>query len=454
MTARRWAVLGLLATTQLIGVADFSIVNVALPTIGKEFQIGTDELQWVPTAYGLMQAGFVLLGGRLFDVYDRKRVFLVALAVFGAASLAGGLARTPLFLFGARGLQGLAGAVVAPGSLALVTDEFAAGPERHRALGVFGTVASLGFILGTIAGGFLTGLTGWRSVFFINVPLVVAIIAGLAVALHTKAGDQPRPRLDVRGAVVGSTAMLALLAGVSGINGGAVRAGVPIAMAAVLAAVFIGIERNTSDALVPFAIFRSREFTAAVVSMGISNVGFLMVPFTLTYYFQGLLGFSAQETGLLFVPTGVGGIAGGLLAPMLIRHVGLRNTVVAALSLLAGVNVVIVGPGMHAAHALIPVAMGIGGMLVIGSLVSYTIAATSAMEARQMGLAAGLLNTSQFLGGAIGTATAGAIDLPSTLDSYVTAFLVALALVIAMAVTSAVAFGGRQPAPEVMEVRP
>jgi MFS family permease len=446
MTRRRVAILAVLAATQLMGVVDFSIVNVALPSIGRQFALRADQLQWVVSAYVLMQAGFLLLGGRLCDVFDTKRVFLAALAVFGVASLAGGLAPSPLWLFTARGVQGLAGAVLAPGSLSLVTAEFEAGELRNRALSVFGTMAALGFVLGVIIGGALTGFAGWRWVFFVNIPIVAAIFFGSARLLQGKPANRVSPRLDILGAVVGTGAVLAVVSGISLGSGGLPRVAVLISLAGGLFGLFIWIERSSPDALIPLAIFQSRTFTGAILIAGLTNVAGLMVPFTLTLVVQRLLGYSPQATGLIFVPAGVGAMVGGVMTGLVVQHVGLRATIVTALTILAIGGAVVLGPGLHGSAAWLMVGYGVGGIGVIGTLVACTIAATSAVDPGRMGTAGGLLNTSQFLGGAIGTALAGALDAPGTLIAYSTCLLASIAVIVVAGAISFFAFG--RPTPE------
>jgi len=447
MTRQRVAILAVLAATQLMGTVDFSIVTVALPSIGKQFALRPDALQWVVSAYVLMQAGFLLLGGRLCDVLDTKRVFLAALAIFGVASLAGGLAPNALLVFAARGFQGLAGAVLAPGSLALVTAEFETGELRNRALSVFGTVASLGFVLGAIIGGALTGFLGWRSVFFVNLPVVLAISVGTAALLQGKPANRVRPRLDIWGAMVGTAAMLALVGGLSGSSSGLNRVAVLIALAAILLGIFVWVERSSSDALVPLAIFQSRRFTGAILVAALTNLAGLMVPFTLTLVVQHLLGYSPQETGLILVPGGLGGIVGGSVIGLVVHRMGLRAVIVTALIILAIATLPILGPGLHGSAVWVSVGFGVGGIGFIGTSVACTIAATSAVDPGRMGTAGGLLNASQFLGGAIGTALAGVLDTPGTLTAYETCLIAAMAVIVVAAAVSFMAFGPAAPGP-------
>ncbi|HEV2359948.1 MAG TPA: MFS transporter [bacterium] len=434
------AVLALLAATQLIGVMDFSIVIVAIPSIAHEFRLTADQVQWVRSAYALMEAGFLLLGGRVCDAFDTKRVYMGALAVFGIASMAGGLAPNATLVFVARAVQGLAGAILAPGSLVLVTREFEPGDARNRALGVFGSVAMLGLLLGAIFGGVITGFLGWRWVFFVNVPVIAVMLAGSAVLLQQRDRGQVRPRLDIRGAVVGTAAILALIVGISTSSGGALRLVAFTGLAAALLAGFVWIEHVVPDPLVPFTVFRSRQFTGAIVVSGLLQVAAGIVPFTVTLVLQGPLGLQPQAAGLALVPAGLSGIAGGLLVGLAIRRIGLRRTVVVSLALLAGSTAPLVGPGLHGSAAWLALGFAVGALGFIGCSVATTIAATSSVAQKRMGLAGGLLNTFGALGGAIGAVVAGVLDAPGTVTAYATSFVVAPFLFVLAGVVLLVAY--------------
>ena len=441
MSGRRGAVLALLAATQLIGVIDFSIVNVALPSIQRTFALTADLLQWAVSAYVLMQAGFVLLGGRICDAFDTKRVFMAALAAFGIASLAGGLAPNGILLFIARGAQGLAGAVLAPGSIVLVTREFEPGEARNRALGVFGSTAMLGLLIGFISGGVITGYLGWRWVFFVNVPIIAVMLASAAVLLHKQNEGQRHTVLDLPGAVVGTAAVLALIAGISTSSGGVVRLAGFGALSAALLAAFIWIERVAQYPLVPFAVIRSRPFAAATLVFGLINLAAGIVPFTVTLALQNKLGISPQGTGLLFIPAGLSGIAGGLLAGVAVRRVGLRRTIVGGLALLAGSTAPILGPGLHGSAAWVAFGFAVGTTGFVACSVAVTIAWTSAVTPERMGLAGGLFNTFVFLTGAVGAAVAGVLDAPGTVTAYATSLVAALLVLVVAGAVSFVAFG-------------
>ena len=415
----------LLAATQLIGVIDFSIVNVALPSIGRQFGLRADDLQWVVTAYTLVQAGFLLLGGRLCDVFDAKRVFMTALVLFGVASLAGGLAPNAALVFVARGAQGLAGAVLAPGSLVLVTREFEEGESRNRALGVFGTVASLGFVLGVVIGGLLTGFAGWRWVFFVNAPIIAVMVFAAAILLRSDADGASHPPLDLRGALAGTASVLALVAGVATSSFAPRKAAALMAVAAGLFGLFVWIERTAKEPLVPFAVFRSRQFTGAILVAGLTYIALISTIFNNTLILQQFFRLSPQGAGLAFVPGGLLGMAAGSLAGPAVRRFGVRGTALGGVALTAFGCAVILGPGLHGSAFWVAAGNSLTGP-VIFTLVMCTIAATSAIAGERMGLSGGLLNTTQFVCGAVGTAVVGVIDVPGTLEAYATAVMFAL----------------------------
>jgi EmrB/QacA subfamily drug resistance transporter len=442
VSARRAGILAALAATQLMGVINFSIVNVALPSIGREFTLRTDQLRWVVTAYVLMEGGFQLLGGRLCDVFDRKRVFLSALAVFGIGSLASGLAPSAIFEFLARGLQGLAGAVLAPASLALVATEFEEGEPRNRALGVFGTVASVGYIVGVVSGGLITGLAGWRGVFLVNIPLVAAVFIASALLLKTRSLPQAPPGLDARGAVAGTLAVVAVVGGLSQVAtaNGRWLAPLLIGAGAVAMLLFLRIERSARNPLVPFSILRAGQLSGALVVGGLAYVATFITAFTLTLLLQRGLSYSAEATGLILAPAGIGGIIGAGLAGIFARRAGLRIMIAVALAVMAAGTGVIVGPGIHAGVFWVTAGYTVAGIGLVGCLVTCTIAATSAVDVSRLGIAGGLLNTSQFVSGALGTALAGIVDADATIAAYGTSLVVAIGVIGFAAVISTLVF--------------
>jgi MFS family permease len=406
---RRLAILALLAATQLIGVLDFSIVNVALPSIQAQFGLSPGELQWVISAYALTLGGGLLLGGRIADLYERKLVFMAGLAVFSAASLAGGLAPTAPLVFAARAVQGLGGAILLPTALALVTSEFPEGPERNRALGVFGTVASVGFTAGVILGGLLTGVAGWRWVFFVNVPIGLVALAAAWRLLRAGSRQDERPPLDVAGAVLATAAMLALVGGLSQVGpqpASLLRAVGLLAAAAALLAAFVRVESSAPAPLVPPGVFRLPGLAGANLVAGLTIAVASALAFTLTLVVQRDMGFPPQVTGLAFLPAGAGGFLGGTLAGRSLHRLGLPRTAAVALAALVGGTAVVLALGLH---SILWLAAGyaVVGFGIVGTVVVSTVAGTSGVERGRQGLAAGLLSTSQQVGGAVGAALAG-----------------------------------------------
>ncbi len=321
-TARSGPILALLATAQLMGVLDFSIVNVALPGIQQEFHLTSTTLQWIISVYALLLGGFLLVGGRAADLFDRKWVFLIGLGLFSASSLLGGLAPSlPVILF-ARGAQGLGAALLLPAALALLTTTFPEGEARNWALGIFGSVASIGFSVGVILGGVLTSLLSWRWVFFVNVPLGLLLIVGALVLLPSSRPDNERKPLDLIGAILftGAAALLVLTFSQLGSSGtGRIQALTFFLLTLVLVAVFIFVERRASHPLVPLGVFAIRNLSLANLLGVLTFALGSLFAFVLTLYLQNVLGLSALFTGLVFLPAGIGGIFGGQVAAAVIR---------------------------------------------------------------------------------------------------------------------------------------
>jgi EmrB/QacA subfamily drug resistance transporter len=432
---RRVMVLVLLAAAQLIGVLDFSIVNVALPSIGREFHLSSDQLQWVVSAYALTLGGFLLLGGRVADLIDRRLAFMAGLTLFSVASLAGGLSPTPALVFVARAAQGLGGAVLAPVTLAMITAEFPEGEQRNRALGVYGTMAAVGFSAGAMLGGLLTGLAGWRWVFFVNVPIGMAALAGAALLLRPQPRAGARARLDVAGAALATAAMVALVGGLSQLPaaGGAARAALLGGAAAVLLAAFLLVERSAADPLVPLDVFRSRLAISANLVAGLAIVVASGLGFTLTVVAQREMGTSPLATGLAFLPAGVGGILGGSLAGAAVGRVGFRLTAAGALTVLAVGVAVVLALGAGRSIEWLAAGYGVAGVGIVGTVVATTIAATAGAGPVRAGLAAGLLTTAQQVGGALGAAVAGVIDQGATSAAYDASLAAGIAVALAAA---------------------
>jgi EmrB/QacA subfamily drug resistance transporter len=412
--------LALLALTQFVIVLDASIVNVALPSIGRALDFKQDDLSWVVNAYTLTFGGFLLLGGRLADLLGRRRVFIGGLVLFSLASLAGGLAQSDVWLIAARGVQGLGAAIISPAALSLVTTMFAEGAERNRALGVWGAVAGSGGAAGVLLGGVLTQYAGWEWVLFVNVPIGIAA-ALIAPRLLPESRDSESDRVfDVAGATT-VTAGLALLVyalvDANNAGWGSTQTLGLGAIAGLLLAAFVGIEQRTSNPLMPLQIFRLRTVRGAdVVGLLIGMALFAMF-FFLSLYMQQVLGYDALKTGVAYLPLALNIIVSAGVASQLVTRVGFKPTLIAGLVLIGAALVWFaqVSPtGGYVSGVLFPsliVAWGLGL-----AFVSVTVAAVTGTRPDEAGLASGLINTAQQVGGALGLAILAAVANGRTSD--------------------------------------
>ena len=415
--------LALLALTQFVIVLDASIVNVALPSIGRDLQFSQDDLSWVVNAYTLTFGGFLLLGGRLADLLGRRRLFIGGLVLFSVASLAGGLAQSDLQLIAARAVQGLGAALISPAALSLVTTMFAEGAERNRALGVWGAVAGSGGAAGVLAGGMLTEWAGWEWVLFVNVPIgVAAALAAPRLLPESRDADRERA-FDVTGAV-SVTAGLALLVytlvDANDAGWASTQTLVLGGLAIVLLAAFLVVERRTSHPLMPFSIFRLRTLRGANVVGLLIGMALFSMFFFLSLYMQQVLGYDALKTGLAYLPLALGIIVCAGLASVLVTRVGFKPTLIAGLVLIAAGLVWFgqVSPnGTYVGDVLFPSLLAAVGLAF--AFVPVTIAAVTGTRPDEAGLASGLINTSQQVGGALGLAVLAAVASGSTDDAVV-----------------------------------
>jgi EmrB/QacA subfamily drug resistance transporter len=450
---RRWAALVLLAAAELVTVLDATIVNIALPSIGRDLGASTATLSWVINAYVLAFGGLLLLGGRLADLLGRRRIFVAGLLVFGLASLAGGLSASPGMLIAARGVQGLGAALLAPAALALVTSLFPAGAERNKALGIWGSVAGSGAAVGVLLGGILTSGLGWQWVLFINVPITLAVAALTPRLISRSRPAESSRHLDVAGALsVTGAAVTGVYALVTANTAGWASAQTLglLAAAAVLAIAFVLTESRVRAPLVALNIFRNRHLRAANLSMLATGAVIVGLFFFLSLYLQQVLHYSALTAGLSQLP-----LAGLLMvvaagAGTLVEKIGVKPVLLSGLVLLGG--------GM-AWLSRVPVAGSyltdvLGPSLLIGAglglaFVPLTISAVTDVSESRYGLASGLINTSQQIGGALGLAvltavadsqTGHASSLSALTGGYRTALLAgagitALAIITATALT-------------------
>jgi len=417
---RKWLALALLATTQFVIVLDAAIVNVAIPSIGRDLHFSQENLTWIPNAYALTFGGFLLLGGRMADLLGRRRLFMFGLVLFSVASLLGGLATSEGQLIAARALQGLGAALLAPSALAMVTTTFAEGAERNKALGVWGAVSGSGGAAGVLLGGVLTEYLGWEWVLWVNVPIGV-IAALLAPRLLQESRREAETRtFDALGAIT-VTAGLSLLvyALVDTINAGwgsSQTIGL-LALSAALFAVFVITELRSRAPLMPFRIFRLRTLTGAnVVGLLIGAALFAMF-FFLSRYMQQVLGYDALKAGLSYLPLALAIIVSAGIASQLVTKLGFKPVLVAGLVLVAiGLLWFSQVPvdGSYVGDLLGPMVLAAIGLGF--AFVPVTIAAVSSISADDSGLASGLINTSQQIGGALGLAILGTIASSRTTD--------------------------------------
>jgi EmrB/QacA subfamily drug resistance transporter len=415
--------LALLAMTQFVVVIDASIVNVALPSIGRALDFSQNDLSWVVNSYTLTFGGFLLLGGRLADYLGRRRVFMIGMALFALASLAGGLAQSETWLITARAFQGLGAAIASPAALAIITTTFPEGQERNKALGIWGAVAGAGGAAGVLLGGVLTQWAGWEWVLFVNVPIGAFIVwqAPRWLAESTLAEESDRT-LDLPGAItVSAGTALLVFAMVDAVNvgWGSTQTVWRLVGATALLVAFVVVELRTRNPLIPFAVFRKRTLRGANVVGVLIGMSLFSMFFLITLYLQQVLGYSALRTGLAYLPLALAIILAAGAASALVTRVGFKNVLIVGMVMVAvalgwfsridphgSFGVDVLGPSLLAG-------VGLGF-----AFVPVTIAAVTGTEPHEAGLASGLINTSQQVGGALGLAILATIANTSTKDAF------------------------------------
>jgi EmrB/QacA subfamily drug resistance transporter len=410
----RWKALTIVCAAFFMTVLDVSIVNVALPSIGKSLHFSEQGLQWVITAYAITFGGFLLLGGRAADLLGRRRVFYVGVAVFTIASFLCGLAWSEGVLIGARAVQGLGAAIITPAALSIITTTFEEGPERNKALGIWGAIGGSGAAVGVLAGGVLTKYLGWEWIFFVNVPVGVLALALAPRVVRESRSDRDQSH-DVAGAVTITAGLALLVYAVSEApNHGWATAWTisRLAVSAVLLLAFLVIEARAKDPLMPFRIFRVRTVAGANVAGLLLGAIVFANFFLLTLYVQQVLQWSALKTGVTFVATAGTAVLWAGLAQALVTKIGVKPVLVAGfIALIAGMVWYTQIP-VDASYAsdLLP------GYLLVGFALPFTfipisIAALAGVEEHEAGLASGLINTAQQVGGAIGVAVTSSISI-------------------------------------------
>ena len=414
---RKWLALALLLGVQFMVVLDIAIVNVALPSIQKDLGFSERNLQWIVSAYALLFGGLLLLGGRVADLLGRRRLFIGGLVVFTAASLASGLAWSEGVLIGARALQGFGAALITPAALSILTTTFTEGKERNTALGAWGAVGAFGAVAGVLLGGILTSALSWHWIFYVNVPVGILGLA-LAPFFLAESRDATAKSFDVPGAVLVTGGLVTLVYAITQANsygwGSLATIGLFAGSVALLAA-FVGWELRTAEPLMRFGILRLRTVSGANVAglvMGTAMFGMFLM---LTLYMQQVLHYSAMKTGVGYLAVAGTAIVWSALAAQLVTRVGVKPVLVAGMTALSAglLYFTQVSVGGTYVGDLLPgfllISIGIGF-----SFVPISIAALAGIEPAEAGLASGLINTSQQIGGALGIAALTSIATSTT----------------------------------------
>jgi EmrB/QacA subfamily drug resistance transporter len=409
----RWRILAVVATAFFMTILDVSIVNVALPSIGRDLDFSQENLQWVITAYAIAFGGFLLLGGRAADLLGRRRVFFVGVAVFTIASLVCGLSQSEGMLIAARTVQGLGAAIISPAALSIVMTSFEEGPERNKALGIWGALGGSGAAVGVLAGGILTKYLGWEWIFFVNVPvgaLVLALTPGIVPESRREGAER---HYDALGAVLVSGGLALLVYTISkapDVGWGTTRTILLLVASGALLLGFLVNERRAQDPLMPFSIFRVRTLAGANVVGWLLGAVLFANFFLLTLYVQDVLGYSALKTGVTFVATAGTAVVSAGVAQALTTRFGPKPIIVIGLALLTAGMIFYAQIPVNGSYAsdLLP------GYLMVGvgiafAYVPVSIAALAGVGEREAGLASGLINTSQQIGGAVGVAVASTV---------------------------------------------
>ena len=403
-----------IATAQMMVILDATIVNVALPTIHKALHFSSSNLEWLITAYALTFGGLLLFGGRTGDLYGKRRMFMVGVALFAGSSLLAGLSTDQAMLIIARGLQGIGGAIASPTALSLIAINFAEGPERNRAMGVYSAMSGAGGAIGLLLGGILTSYVSWRWIFFVNVPIG---LAGFVMAPRVLLESEPSPgKLDTPGAITATAGMLSL---VYGLTNAATHSWttpgtlVPLVAAGVLLSAFILVETRAPAPLMPLSIFQSRNRNASYGMMLTLGMAVFSMFFFLTQYLQNLHGYSAVRTGLAFLPMSFGIMVSAISTARVLQRIGIKVplTVGPTMALAGLIWLTQLTPTSGYGSVIGPlllIALGMGQCFV-----PLTVTAISGVAPNEAGLASALLNTGQQVGGALGLSILGTIAISS-----------------------------------------
>ncbi|MFD3717424.1 MFS transporter [Streptomyces sp. NPDC058674] len=448
LTGRARLVLFVLCAAQFMVALDFSVLNVALPVLGRDLGMSPSALQWAVTAFALPSGGFLLLFGRVADLVGRKKLFLTGLAVFGAASLLAAFAWDPASFLTGRAVQGLGAAVIVPTGMSLLTTTFPEGPLRDRALGISGTLLSLGFTVGMVLGGVMTDTLGWRSTMGL-LAVAAVIVLFLAPGLLPESRTPERPRLDVPGAVTVTGGLLALIYALStaaqrGFGGADVRG--TLLAGLVLLAAFAVVESRAAAPLVSLPMLKRRTIAWGNIGGLVTFSMMSTVVFALTLYLQETLHLSSFRTGLVFGVQGIASVVAGAYAPRLIGRLGARRVLVGSLLGQGVFTAALLGVGTGSGALLATAAVSLASMCHLGAIISYGVTVTSGVPDGEQGLATGLVTTTQQVGITIGIPLLGvlATTQASLFDGVRTVLAIDAAVVLAAALLVAVGLGRRK----------
>ncbi|MGZ4242795.1 MAG: MFS transporter [Solirubrobacteraceae bacterium] len=458
-SVNRWLVLVIACMAQFMVVLDATVVNIALPSVQRALHFSPANLQWVVNGYTLIFGGFLLLGGRAADLIGRKRLFVAGVLLFSVASLVNGFAQSSGMLIAGRALQGLGGALVSPAALAIITTTFTDGEERTKALGVWSAIAASGAAVGLLMGGILTDIASWRWVFFVNVPVgVITVLMALRYVAESRV-EVERRSFDLLGTVAVTGGLVVLVYAIvkaQSFGWGSPRTiGLGAAAVALLAG-FVWIESRSAAPLMRLNIFRIRALAVADSVLLLVASGMFGMFFFASLYVQEILGYSPLRAGLAFLPVTAGIMIGAAVAQQLIKRVGVRNVSMAGIALAAAGMFVLTQVPVHGSYVgnllvgLLPMSLGMGL-----TFVPITLLGTSGVREEDAGLASGMFNTSQQVGGSLGLAilstlaasqtarvlqgTSPAAVLAARVSGYHVAFLAAGIMLAAGAVILAVA---------------
>jgi EmrB/QacA subfamily drug resistance transporter len=407
-----------ISCAQLMIILDATIVNVALPTIHRSLHFSPASLEWLITAYSLTFGGLLLFGGRTGDLFGKRKMFMVGIALFAGASLLGGLATDQAWLIITRGLQGVGGAIASPTALSLVAINFAEGSERNRAMGVYSAMSGAGGALGLLLGGILTSYVSWRWIFFVNVPIGAL---GLVLAPRVLLESERRPgRLDLPGALSVTGGMLSLVYGLTNAathSWGSLGTVVPLIAAGALLSIFIVVERRSPAPLMPLSILANRNRSASYLMMLTLGIAVFAMFFFLTQYLQNIHGYSAVRTGVAFFPMSFGIMIAAIIVSRGLVRIGIRLPLITgpafALAGLVWLTQITPETGyLDLFFPLLLLALGMGQCFV-----PLTVTAISGVPDNEAGLASALLNTGQQVGGALGLAVLGTVAISVTRSS-------------------------------------